>query len=260
MSSFAFAVLITTLAGLSTGIGGLIAVLVKQTNKNFLTFSLGLSAGVMIYVSFVEILPSSIEVAVIMDSKFGETLAIFSFFLGIAIIAVIDKFIPEDSNPHEFCCDLGDKNRALMRTGMFTALAMAIHNFPEGLATFITAYNDPKLAIPIAFAIALHNIPEGIGVAAPIYKATNDKKKALFYSTTSGFAEPVGGVIGFLVLAPFLNDYILAMVLSVVAGIMVFISIDELLPAARAYGRHHVSISGFVFGMLIMAISLLILN
>lgn len=259
MDAFVFALLITTLAGLSTGIGGLIVVLVKQTNKNFLTFSLGFSAGVMIYVSFVEILPNSVEIATNTNSVYGKAFATFAFFIGIAIIAVIDRLIPESSNPHEFSASL-DEKRSLMRTGIFTAIAIAIHNFPEGLATFIASYSDPKLALPIAFAIALHNIPEGIGVAAPIYKATNDKKRALIYSTTSGFAEPVGGVIGFLVLAPFLNEFILAMVLSIAAGIMVFISIDELLPAARAYGRHHVSIAGFIAGMLIMAISLLIIN
>lgn len=257
MSEFYFALFITTLAGVSTGIGGIITILAKKESKNFLTFSLGFSAGVMIYVSFVEILPKSSEIAIKTYLKFGESLSALFFFVGILVIALIDKFIPEENNPHEFSDYECDKN--LMRVGVFTALAIAIHNFPEGLATFIAAYSDPKLAFPIAVAIALHNIPEGIGVAAPIYKATKDKKKAFIYSFTSGLAEPVGGLIGFFILFPFLNEFILAMVLSFVAGIMVYISIDELLPAARAYGKHHVSILGFVLGMFVMAVSLLIL-
>ncbi|NLK67169.1 MAG: zinc transporter ZupT [Campylobacteraceae bacterium] len=257
MSDFSFALLITTLAGLSTGIGGLIAISTKKENPNFLTFSLGFSAGVMIYVSFVEILPSSSDIATEAYPKLGEALSTLLFFAGILFIAFIDRMIPEESNPHEFSDGVEDKK--LMRVGVFTAIAIAIHNFPEGLATFIASYSDPKLAFPIAVAIALHNIPEGVGVAAPIYRATGDKKKAFLYSFTSGLAEPVGGLVGFLVLAPFLNELVLAGVLSFVAGIMVYISIDELLPAARAYGKHHVSIAGFILGMFIMAVSLLVL-
>ncbi|NLY04295.1 MAG: zinc transporter ZupT [Campylobacter sp.] len=259
MNAFFYALLITTLAGVSTGLGGLIAISVKKTNKYFLPFSLGFSAGVMVYISFVEILPSSTKFAISINPKFGDTFVVLAFFIGIAIIAIIDSLIPEDSNPHEYS-DKTYNDKALMRTGIITAFIIAIHNFPEGLATFIVAFADPVIALPIAFAIMLHNIPEGLGVAAPIYKATGDKKKAFLCALTSGLAEPIGGVVGFLLLAPFLNEFVLAMVLSVVAGIMVYISIDELLPAARVYGDHHISIAGFIFGMFIMAISLLLLN
>ncbi|WP_422851332.1 zinc transporter ZupT [Campylobacter geochelonis] len=258
--NFLFALALTTLAGLSTGIGGIISCFAKRENYKFLTISLGFSAGVMIYVSFVEILQESIELsAKNLDGKFGEILPILAFFAGIAIIAIIDKAIPQEDNPHEFS-SMGDHaSKKLMRTGIFTALAIAIHNFPEGLATFISAYSNPQVAIAIAFAIALHNIPEGIAVASPIYQATGSKKKAIFYSFSSGLAEPIGGIIGFLLLMPFLNDVVLAVVFAVVAGIMVYISIDELLPAAETFGEHHLGIGGFVAGMAVMALSLLIL-
>jgi ZIP family zinc transporter len=146
-----------------------------------------------------------------------------------------------------------------MRVGVFTALAIAIHNFPEGLATFLSAIKDPSLGIPIAIAIAIHNIPEGIAVAVPIYHATGNKKKAFGYSFLSGIAEPVGALLGFTLLRVFFNDLIFGIVFSGVAGIMVYISLDELLPSAEKYGEHHLSIIGLVAGMSVMALSLLIL-
>ena len=145
----------------------------------------------------------------------------------------------------------------LMRMGLFTALAIAIHNFPEGLATFIAALDDPSLGIAIAVAIAIHNIPEGIAVSVPIYYATGNKKKAFWYSFSSGLAEPVGALIGFLILMPFLSPLIFGLIFAGVAGIMVFISIDELLPAAQEFGEHHLSIYGLIAGMMLMAFSLL---
>ena len=142
--------------------------------------------------------------------------------------------------------------------GLFTALAIGIHNFPEGLATFIAALNDTGLGIAIAVAIAIHNIPEGIAVSVPIYYATGSKKKAFWYSFSSGLAEPVGAMIGFLILMPFLSPLLFGMIFAGVAGIMVFISIDELLPAAQEFGEHHLSIYGLIAGMMVMAMSLLL--
>lgn len=142
--------------------------------------------------------------------------------------------------------------------GLFTALAITIHNFPEGLATFVAALQEPQLAIPIVIAIALHNIPEGIAVSVPIYYATGSKKKAFFYSFLSGFSEPVGALVGYLILLPFMNAVLTGIIFALVAGIMVFIALDELLPSAREYGEHHLSIYGMVAGMMVMAFSLLI--
>lgn len=149
-------------------------------------------------------------------------------------------------------------NAKLLRTGMFTALAIALHNFPEGLATFVSALEDPAVAVPIVFAIAIHNIPEGISVSIPIYHATGSKKKAFLYSSISGLAEPVGALIGWLLLMPIMNDTVFCIIFGAVAGIMVFISFDELLPAAREYGEHHLSIYGLISGMMLMAVSLLL--
>lgn len=267
------AFLFTLIAGLATGIGGLIALSVKKVSPRFLSMSLGLSAGVMIYVSFVEIFPGALaELTGHHGEKSGTILTVVGFFVGMGLIAAIDGLIPSDENPHEvvnpetYGADLkrtktekkAKSSSELMRTGVFTALALAIHNFPEGLATFMTALQDPQLAIPVVVAIAIHNIPEGIAVAVPIYYATNSRRKAFRLSFLSGLAEPLGAAIGYLILMPFLNATIQGLVNAGVAGIMVFISIDELLPSAEEYGEHHWSIGGFVVGMLIMAISLIL--
>ncbi len=258
-----FAFGLTMFAGLSTGIGSLLAFFTKRTNTRFLSLALGFSAGVMIYVSFIEIFPKAREE---LSAAYGDTsgfwLTTAAFFGGILLIAIIDKLIPSFENPHEIkrVEDIDEEKAGkekLMRMGLFTALAIAIHNFPEGLATFIAALEDPSLGIAIAVAIAIHNIPEGIAVSVPIYYATGNKKKAFWYSFSSGLAEPVGAALGFLILMPFLSPLIFGMIFAGVAGIMVFISIDELLPAAQEFGEHHLSIYGLIGGMIVMALSLL---
>jgi ZIP family zinc transporter len=263
---------LTLFAGLATGIGSLIAFLSKGTNHRFLSIALGFSAGVMIYVSFVEIFQKA-RVALVADlgNVEGTWITVLSFFGGMLFIGIIDKFIPSVENPHE----LKDyqhtnltheqqnelkhlKKAKLLRMGVFMALAIGIHNFPEGLATFMAALQDPKLGIAIAVAIAIHNIPEGISVSVPIYYATGSKKKAFFYSFLSGIAEPVGAAIGFFLLQSVMSNALFGIVFAGVAGIMVFISLDELLPAAREYGEHHLSIYGMIAGMMVMALSLLL--
>jgi len=254
----------TALAGLSTGIGGAIAFFAKKTNTKFLAVSLGFSAGVMIYVSMIEIFfKAQDSLTATLGEKVGSIVTVAAFFGGMFFIGSIDRLIPHKDNPHEFhkTEDIEKANTVndkLMRTGMFTALAITIHNFPEGLATFVSALQEPALAIPIVVAIAIHNIPEGIAVWVPIYYATGNKKKAFLYSFASGLSEPVGAVIGYLILLPFMSDMVYGILFAAVAGIMVFISFDELLPAAREYGEHHLSIYGLIGGMLIMAISLLL--
>ncbi|WP_413840768.1 zinc transporter ZupT [Clostridioides sp. ZZV14-6044] len=260
-----FAFLITLFAGLSTGIGSCIAFFAKKTNTKFLSVSLGFSAGVMIYVSMIEIFPKAQDALTkSMGEKLGSWSTVIAFFAGMAIIAIIDKLIPQEENPHEIKKMENvdekniQKNKSLLRTGIFTAMAIAIHNFPEGLATFISALDDATIAIPIAIAIAIHNIPEGISVSVPVYYATGDKKKAFYYSFLSGMSEPLGAIIGYVLLRNFLNDTTLGIVFAIVGGIMVFISLDELLPSAREYGEHHLSIYGLIAGMIVMAISLLL--
>ncbi|MCK5171064.1 MAG: zinc transporter ZupT, partial [Bacteroidales bacterium] len=243
-----------------------LAFFTKTTNTKFLSFALGFSAGVMIYVSMIEIFFKAKDSLVTeLGEKMGSWITVASFFGGIFFIAIIDKLIPSIENPHEIrrVEEMGEeakkehKRKKLMKMGMFTALAIAIHNFPEGLATFTAALTDPSLGIAIAVAIAIHNIPEGIAVSVPIYFATGNKKKAFWHSFLSGLAEPVGALIGYLILMPFLSDTLFGILFAGVAGIMVFISIDELLPAAREYGEHHLSVYGLIIGMIVMAVSLL---
>lgn len=255
---FAFA--LTTFAGLSTGIGSLIALFAKRTNTRFLCASLGFSAGVMIYVSFMEMIPQAVEsLELAFGEKLGTLYLLLAFFGGMGLITMIDFVVPESGNPHEAHSveDMG-KRDALHRTGMVVALSVAIHNFPEGIAAFTSALGSLELAIPITIAIAIHNIPEGIAVAVPIYHATGSRKKAFWFSFLSGLAEPIGALIAFLFLMPFWSASVNGIVLAAVSGIMVFISLDELLPSAEKYGEHHISMAGVVIGMAVMGVSLLL--
>lgn len=274
---------LTLIAGLSTGIGSLIAFFAKKTNQTFLTVSLGFSAGVMLFVSFVDIFPTA-------QAAFARSLGdnallgtILAFFGGMFLIAIIDFMIPEQDNPHEAVLveDMDKKplwrkfthrRRAhglktaddsagkLHRVGALVAVSIAIHNFPEGLATFTVALQGTEFALPIVIAIALHNIPEGIAVSVPIYQATGKKRKAFWLSFLSGLSEPVGAVIGYFVLLPFWSPTIEGALMALTAGIMVYISLDELLPTAERYGKHHYAIIGVVAGMMFMALSLLLLH
>jgi ZIP family zinc transporter len=265
-STILFAFAITLFAGLSTGVGSALAFFAKRTNTRFLSISLGFSAGVMIYVSLVEIFfKAKIALVEVYGDREGYWYTVLAFFAGIALIGIIDKLIPSMENPHELKSieDLGKrgdelKAKKLMRMGLFTALAIGIHNFPEGLATFMAALTSPHLGIAIAVAIAIHNVPEGIAVSVPVYYATGNKKKAFWYSFASGLAEPVGALVGYLILMPFLGPTLFGVLFAGVAGIMVFISLDELLPSAEKYGEHHLSIYGLIAGMVVMAVSLLL--
>lgn len=270
-STVLFAFGLTLFAGLATGIGSALAFFARTTNTKFLSLALGFSAGVMLYVSFVEIFfkakDSLIESYGVVT---GTWITVGAFFGGIALIGLIDKLVPNYENPHEMHSieemDQGlanlPNNEAhdfgkLRRMGMFTALAIGIHNFPEGLATFTAALSDPNLGIAIAVAIAIHNIPEGIAVSVPIYYATGSRLKAFKLSFLSGLSEPVGALFGYLVLMPFFSPAVFGILFASVAGIMVFISLDELLPAAEEFGEHHLTIYGVVSGMGVMALSLL---
>lgn len=255
---------LTAIAGLSTGIGSLMAFLAKSTNKKFLSVSLGFSAGVMIYVSLIEIFPTAqTTLTKELGKRGGAWTTVLAFFAGMLIIAIIDRLIPSEENPHEMHSIEEEQPDApqphhLMRMGLMTALAIGIHNFPEGLATFISGLQGAQVAIPIVVAIAIHNIPEGIAVSVPIYQATGSKKKAFTYSFLSGLVEPLGAIIGWFLLMPIMSNIVYGAIFAGVAGIMVFISLDELLPAAEEYGQHHLAIYGLVAGMAVMALSLLL--
>lgn len=257
---------LTLFAGLATGLGSALAFFAKRTNTKLLCVAMGFSAGVMIYVSFVEIFAKARNCLTTELGNIGGTwVTVLAFFGGISLTALIDKLVPSFENPHEVhkVEEMRDKNQGyhsqkLYRMGLFAALAIAIHNFPEGLATFASAIKDLKIGIPIAVAVAIHNIPEGIAVSVPLYYATGSRKKAFYYSFLSGLAEPAGALIGYLLLFKFFNDIVFGVLFASVAGIMVFISLDELLPTAQEYGEHHFAAYGLVSGMAVMAVSLLL--
>jgi ZIP family zinc transporter len=290
---------LTAMAGMATGIGSMIAFTAKRTNYRFLSVATGFSAGVMLYVSFVEIFFKGAEsLSECYGNSVGNWINVASFFGGMLLIGLIDNLIPSAKNPHEIHSetetrplhdpsasipdfqpattgpaqregfhDHGRDHRKLMRMGLFTALAIAIHNFPEGLATFLAALEFPNLGVAIAVAIALHNIPEGISVSVPIFYATGSRRKAFFYSALSGLAEPIGAGIGYLAIRFFfvgasggIPSEIMGVLFGAVAGIMVYISLDELLPTSKAYGKGHDSVYGLVAGMVVMALSLLLMQ
>lgn len=256
---------LTLFAGLATGIGSALAFFTKRTNTKFLSVALGFSAGVMIYVSMIEIFFKAKDSLVgALGIVAGSWTTVGAFFGGMFLIALIDKLVPASENPHELrkveeiSQDQAEmREQKLLRMGTLTALAIAIHNFPEGLATFTAAVKDPSLGIAIAVAIAIHNIPEGIAVSVPIYFATGSRKKAFVLSFLSGLSEPLGAIIGYSILVFFFNELIFGVLFAAVAGIMVFISLDELLPTAREYGDPHLAIYGLIAGMMVMAVSLL---
>lgn len=261
---------LTIAAGLATGLGSAIAFFAKRTNLRLLSVATGFSAGVMLWVSFVEILPKAQQaLGAARGAREGAWLAVGSFFLGTLVILAIDRLIPGDENPHEVrsaleIASLGEATAnpataRLRRTGSALAIAIAIHNFPEGLATFLSALEDPAVGLAIAIAVALHNIPEGVSVAVPIFYATGRRRAAFGWSLLSGLAEPLGAAVGYLVLRPYLTSSVMGVLFGAVAGIMVYISLDELLPTSRAFGKGHDSLYGLLAGMGTMALSLLLL-
>jgi ZIP family zinc transporter len=269
---------LTLFAGLATGLGALVIFVARRPPLTLLSFGLGFSCGVMVYISLAELLPQATEdIGYVLGEKPGGWLAVGCFFGGILISAIIDRLVPEPENPHE-AVPLADmkraaeessglvappedeaKNKALARLGLLSAFAIGIHNFPEGMATFAAAMADLSLGLSVAVAVAIHNIPEGIAVAVPIYFATHNRGKAFRQSFISGLAEPAGALLVWLVLMPFINDVVIGAMLAAVGGIMVFISFDELLPTAKEYGRGHTAMVGVVLGMAVMAVSLLLI-
>ena len=255
---------LTALAGLSTGVGSALAFFTRRSHGSFLSWALGFSGGVMVYVSFVEILSKAREA---LTAEFGDRgsgwATAAGFFAGMLVIAGIDRLVPSFENPHEARrveeMSPQMKQQKLMRMGLLSAVAIAIHNFPEGLATFAAALQEPRIALSITVAIAIHNIPEGIAVSVPIFYATGSRRKALGYSLLSGLSEPAGALLGYVLLIAFVSPSMMGFLFAGVAGIMVFISLDELLPTAREYGKPHQVIYGVMAGMAVMAVSLLLL-
>ena len=264
MSNVTVAFVSSALAGLATMFGALIVFVSKSDNKKFLSSALGFSAGVMIFISFMEMMPMAQENFMkTMGDKQAQWMVLASFFGSMAVFGIISHLVPEADEPHEIKTEEEMEERshelALEKVGLKSAVAIGIHNFPEGMVTFMTSLMDPAMGLSIAVAIAMHNIPEGIGVAAPIYFATGDKKRALWLTFLSGVSEPVGAILAYLLLRPFLTPTLFGVVFGAISGIMVLISFYELLPASRAYGETHLSLLGLIFGMMVMGVSLIIL-
>ncbi|MFA7709459.1 MAG: zinc transporter ZupT [archaeon] len=246
--------LLSLFAGLSTAIGGALVFLIKDFKKSYLSFSLAFATGVMITVSFIELLPNGI-------AAIGYTNALIAFFVGAIFAFFIDFFIPHDYIMEKFSKDKGFDTK-LFKVGLLMALGIAIHNFPEGFAVFAGNLSSFKVGIVIAIAIAIHNIPEGFAISMPIYYATKDKKKAFLFSLMSGMVEPLGALIAAVILLPFLSSQVIGASLAFVAGIMVYICIDELLPTAYACSeiKQHTMTFAFLLGSLVMGVTLILLS
>lgn len=258
---------LTTIVGLSMGLGSLMSFFVKETNKRFLALSLSFSAGIMIYVSFMAILPEGME---LIESYYGDHnsfIALGGFFGGMLITAIVEKLVHKfgghyhghdhDDHAHDHEHEDGEH---LSKLGLMSAVAIAIHNLPEGLAIFTAGLKDISVAIPIAAAVILHNIPLSIAISVPIFYSTGSKKKAFMYSLLVGLCQPLGAILGYLILSNFFNDLVFGILFSVVAGIMVFVSLDELLPSSQKHEDHHISVYGAIAGMAVMALSMSIFH
>ena len=261
-------IILATLAGLSTGIGGLMSVLFKKTDTKALSIMLGFSAGIMIYISFIELYQESqTNLCDIHGPVNGKMLTALSFFFGITLMALINEFIPEANHPHRerridplhklnISCSSRNTGK-LMKTGVFTAIAVTLHNFPEGIASYVSTMKNSVLGISIALAIAIHNIPEGIAISIPVYYSTGSRKKAFLTALFSGLSEPLGAIAAMAVLGRLITDTMFGIIFGAVAGIMVYISLDELLPTSREYGERNLSLLGLILGMAVMAISVI---
>lgn len=278
IKTYLLALILSTLAGLSTILGGVVTFFIKKDSLKLLSFGLGLSAGVMLFISLADLYPEAQEM---IKNQMGESflwLTVVSFAFGILVAVLIDYFIPDHIQENMFDKQIGaneqnidstdcvkDENAIISigkikKAGITTAIVVAVHNFPEGLATFFTTTQNMTLGLGIVFAIAIHNIPEGIAISIPVYQATHSKRKAFWYSFLSGMAEPVGGVIGFILIQTLFPNICLGILFALVAGIMTYISVDTLLPMSKSYDTGHYSISGVVLGLIIIGMTMIFLD
>lgn len=257
---------LTMLAGLTTAVGGAITFVTNKSDLKFLSLGLGFSAGVMIFISLVDIIPGAKEMLKVNFPGSFEWLVFLGFIAGLLISITIDYFLPDHVDTEELLHpnapeqDNQYKHYKLKRAGMMTAIAICIHNFPEGMATFLTTTQDTTLGLSVALAIAIHNIPEGIAVALPIYHVTGKKRYAMLYAALSGITEPIGALVGMLVVGLFLPQMLVGLLMAAVAGIMTYISFDTLLPLAKEYGNWHLSIIGIMSGIIFIWMSLILLG
>lgn len=259
--NYIIALIITLFAGLATAIGSVFAFVIKKDNLRALSIGLGFSAGVMIFLSFTDILPAASQMLQVKFPNKHEWFVYGGFIVGILVAILIDFFIPDHIDEEEMLHpDVVSADKRLQKAGLFTAIAICVHNFPEGMATFLSASHDLTLGLSVGLAIAIHNIPEGIAVALPIYHTTGKKRYATLYAALSGISEPIGAVIGMLLLNIFMPQLMIGIAMAAVAGIMIYISFDTLLPLAKEYGDWHHSLIGIISGVLFIWLSLLLIN
>ncbi|MFI3301188.1 MAG: zinc transporter ZupT [Candidatus Gastranaerophilales bacterium] len=260
--NFFIAMTITLLAGLATAIGAVVAFMVKRDNLRVLSIGLGFSAGVMIFLSFTDILPAARDMLAVNFPKTNEWLIFAGFIVGVIVAILIDYFLPDHVDPDEILePDAPCKHQhKIKRAGLLTAVAICVHNFPEGMATFLTTTQNVSLGVSVGLAIAIHNIPEGIAVALPIYHVTGKKRYAMMYAALSGISEPIGALIGMFLFSLFVPQILVGILLAAVAGIMIYISFDTLLPLSREYGNWHLSMIGIISGMLFIWMSLILIH
>ena len=274
-NSYMMALILSTIAGLSTVLGSFVTFFIKENSLKPLSFGLGLSGGVMLFLSLVDLYPESCEM---IKNQMGANytwLSVLFFMIGILIAVLIDFFIPDHIQSNLLTKQLGDNKKSvtyaenenapisigkIKKAGILTAIIVAVHNLPEGLATFFTTAQDVMLGLGIVIAIAIHNIPEGMAISIPVYQATHSKRKAFYYSFLSGIAEPIGGVVGFILIKTLFPNLCIGVLFSLVAGIMTYILLDTLLPLSKDYDSGHYSITGVVVGMLFMGITLIFLH
>lgn len=257
----AVAFILTLIAGLATVIGGSVSFFVKRSNLRMLAIGLGFSAGVMIYMALTEILKDSHEYTLLYFGSKAGLITFLGFFAGIGIAALIDYFLPAhfgddliDKNPEH----ISEEDARIKKAGLLTAVAISLHRFPEGLTMFLVASTDIKLGIPLAIAIAIHNLPEGIAIGLPMYHATGKKRYAMLFSFIAGISGPIGALIGFMIIKIFMPQMAIGILFAIVAGIMVYISLDTLLPTAREYGENHDVMAGIFAGMFFIGAGLLL--
>lgn len=250
---------ITCLAGLATVLGAFSLIHAKETNPKILSFGLSFAGGAMVYISFVEIFQKSrLSFETLLGGQAGYAVATFCFFIGVALLVVLDRLVP---NPHVDTTLVPEMNRKKVgKIGLMATFAITAHNFPEGMATFFATLDNPVVGAPLAAAIAIHNIPEGVSIAIPVFYATGSKKKAFYAVLLSALAEPVGAALGFAVLAPFLSPALFGGLFGIIAGAMVYLALDELLPAAKRYATGHEPVYGMLSGMAVIAVSLVLFS
>lgn len=247
------ALVLSVLAGMSTMLGAVIIFVAKDRSKRLISVSLGFAAGIMISVSTMDLYPNALALFQKTYDMRGSVLMAVAFLaVGILLAFGLDHFVPHE----EYDAQSGEApHKDLFRVGFVSMMAIALHNFPEGIATFMAGYDDLALGISIAVAISLHNIPEGIAVAMPVYYATGDKGRALKYTLYSALAEPVGAVLAFLVLRPFITGPVLAAVFAGISGIMIYISVEELIPSSRQYGYDRSALVATLIGFCLMPLT-----